>query len=268
MDRLLMLRLQASGCAAEVELNGMPVAAVGATGGQACVPVHEYTLTGSNRLTLVIEPTPWTQPPGQPPMPRIASGPIEVSAELVLLRQGHAAADAGSRPLASVEWQAGEGTSFEAPTRVSRQVELPINFPRWRWLDAPPVQLTPALRRQLLEFVQGLSAALGRGDPEPLVDAARLRFDELGLAYQRTPAAEVQRFRDRLQALYVAKALAMSAPTAETLVLRPIDKGQIVECLTPLGGPALRTANPPTCAFQPAWPLRVAVVDARVYVLR
>jgi hypothetical protein len=268
MDRLLMLRLAATGCAAEVELNGMPVAAVGPAGGQACVPVHEYTLTGLNRLALVVEPPPWTQPPGQPPMPRIAASPISVTAELVLLRQGYAVADAGSRPLASVEWALDAGHGFEAPTRVTKEVELPIRFARWRWLDAPPIALSPALRRQLLEFVQGLSASLGRGDPEPLLDAARLRFDEVSQAYQRTPAAEVQRFRDRLQALYVANALTMAAPTAETLVLRPVDKGQIVECLTPLGGPALRTANPPTCAFQPAWPLRVAVVEGRVYVLR
>ncbi|MDB5999815.1 MAG: hypothetical protein JWP52_1514 [Rhizobacter sp.] len=268
MERLLMLRLQATGCAAEVLLNGMPVATLGAAGGLACMAVHEYTLTGVNRLELVVGPPPATQPPGSPPMPRIAKGPIEISAQLVLLRHGYAATDAGSRPLASVEWKAAEGDSYEAPTVVAKDVELPVKFQRWRWLDAPPVVLTPAVRRQLLEFVQGMAASLGRGDPEPLIDAARLRFEELALAYQRTPGAEVQRFRDRLQKLYLAKALTMDAPTAETLVLRPLLKGQLIECLTPLGTPALRTGNMPPAAMQPSWPLRLAVVEQRVYVLR
>ena len=45
MDRILMLQLESVGCAAEVFLNGMPVAALGLTGGRVSLAVHEYTLT-------------------------------------------------------------------------------------------------------------------------------------------------------------------------------------------------------------------------------
>ena len=41
----------------------------------------------------------------------------------------------------------------------------------------------------ILEFLQQLAVELGRGNPEPLIAAAKLRFDELALAYQSDAGA-------------------------------------------------------------------------------
>ncbi|HMC14389.1 MAG TPA: hypothetical protein VKI18_02070 [Albitalea sp.] len=265
MERLLMLHLQAGACSAEVLLNGMPVAHVGADGGHACLPVHEYTLTGKNRLELIVGGAAPGQP--SPSQPRVAMVPTWARARLVLARQGRSAADPDVRVLVSVEWLAPEGKSYDAPATQAKEVDLPVNFPRWRWLDAPQIDISAPVRRQVIEFLQQLALDLGRGEPDSLLTAAKLRFDELALAYQRTTSEGMQRFRDHLQQLYAAKALKLIPPNADEVVLRPVLDGRLIDCLTSSGGPALRTQNEPAQGNH-AWPLRVAMVEGKIYVLR
>jgi hypothetical protein len=266
MDRLMVLCLESGGCPVEVALNGMPVAALGAQGGRISMPVHEYTLAGRNQLALTICPP----PPGRPaaPQPRVAIGATWVRARLLLLRQGQSVGDAAVRVLGSAEWAAEEGKSYEAPGTHAVDVELPVAFPRWRWLDAPAIALNPASQRQILEFLQQLAVELSRGNPEPLLVAAKLRFDELALAYQHSAAEGMQRFRDHLQALFEAKALKIVPPLAESLVLRPVAGARLIECLDPLGAPVLRTQNDDASVGNQSWPIRLAMVEGKIYVLR
>lgn len=266
MDRLMVLCLEAAGCPVEVQLNGLPVASLGPKGGRASLAVHEYVLAGRNQITLSI----WPAPPNVAlqPAPRVAIGPTWARARLLLLRQGQGVGDPNARVLASAEWAAEEGKSYEAPGQHTTEVELPVAFPRWRWLDAPPIAVNPAVQRQILEFVQLQAIELMHGNPEAMLGVAKLRFDELALAYQETAAQVTQRFRDHLQSLYEAKALKIVPPAAEQLVLRPIVGGRLIECVSPLGGPVLRTQNDDPALPEHAWPVRLAMVEAKIYVLR
>jgi len=266
MDRLMILQLEAGGCSAEVQLNGMPIAWLGAAGGRICVPVHEYALAGRNQITLVAcGPIPGMAAASQP---RVASVPTWARATLVLARQGQSPSDANVRQLVSVEWAAVEGRGFDAPATETREVDLPIGFPRWRWLDAPLLTIGPAVARSIVEFLQELAVELSRGNPDPLLVAAKLRFDELALAYQMAPADAVQRFRDQVQRLYADKSLKVAPPLMADVVLRPIVGGRLIECLTPLGGPVLRTQNEDAKLGNQAWPIRLAMVEGKIYVLR
>jgi hypothetical protein len=266
LERLLMLELAAGGCAVEAQLNGMPVATLGPAGGSSSLAVHEYTLAGRNQLSMLIAPA----PPGTsvPSQPRVAIGPTWARARLVLVRNGQSPADPAARVLGVVEWATAEGKAYDAPSVQSRDVELPVNFPRWRWLDAPPLAISPPVQRTVLEFLQNIAVELGRGNPDPLVAASKLRFDELALAYQTDANAGMQRFRDHLQRLYAAKALKVQPPISADLVLRPLVDGRLIECLAPSGGPALRTQNEAPELGDHAWPIRVAMVEGRIYVLR
>lgn len=266
MDRLLMLELAGHGCAVEALLNGMPLAALGPGGGSVSLAVHEYTLAGRNQLSLSIAPA--AAGTSAPSQPRIAVGATWARARLVLVRQGQSPGDPGARELGVAEWATPEGKAYDAPSTHSRDVDLPVNFPRWRWLDAPPIGLNASVQRTVLEFLQNLAVELGRGNPDPLVAASKLRFDELALAYQGDANAGMQRFRDHLQRLYAAKALKIAPPIAAELVLRPLVDGRLLECLSPAGGPALRTLNEPPELGDHAWPVRVAMVEGRIYVLR
>jgi hypothetical protein len=266
MERLLMLDFAAGGCAVEAQLNGMPLASLGPGGGSTSLAVHEYTLAGRNQLSLVVAPAPAGVTAAS--QPRVAIGATWARARLVLVRHGESPTDPSARELGVVEWATAEGKAYDAPSTHSREVNLPVNFPRWRWLDAPPFGLNASVQRSVLEFLQNLAVELGRGNPDPLVSASKLRFDELALAYQTDANAGMQRFRDHLQRLYAAKALKVLPPVAAELVLRPLVDGRLLDCLASTGGPALRTQNETPELGDHAWPIRLAMVEGKIYVLR
>ena len=76
----------------------------------------------------------------------MAIGPTWARARLVLVRQGQSPADPGARVLGVAEWATAEGRSYDAPSAHKREVDLPVSFPRWRWLDAPPIELSAAVQ--------------------------------------------------------------------------------------------------------------------------
>ena len=183
MDRLLMLELAAGGCAVEAQLNGMPVAALGAAGGSASLAVHEYTLAGRNQLTLVIAPPPpgatRAEPAARRDRPDLGAGAAGAR------RPGPVAGRSrGTRARRRrVGGRRGQAVrrAIDASARGRSAGQLPALALARRAADRAS---TPAVQRQVLEFLQQLGVELGRGNPEPLIAAAKLRFDELALAYQ------------------------------------------------------------------------------------
>jgi len=55
-------------------------------------------------------------------------------------------------------------------------------------------------------------------------------------------------------------------PKADTLLLRPVAGGRLLECLTPDGQPALH--SPLAGGGRLVWPMRLAAIDGRFYVIR
>lgn len=264
MERLLVLRLESIGIAAEASLNGVPLARTGDAQRAVTVPIHEYTLAGSNELELTLAPP----PPGQSgaPQPLLSDGQRGASLRLLLPRIGQLAHPENARTLAQIDWAPLAGEVTEMPHQLRQTVELPIAFPRWRWFDAPAVAEPRELLAQAAVFLQGLALGLARGDPEPLVQAARLRFEELAQAYQRNLADDVGRFRAHLQQLHAQAALKPTMPKADALLLRPLAGGRLLECLAPDGQPVLQ--SPLAGGGRIVWPLRLAAIEGRFYVLR
>ncbi len=264
MERLLVLRLQSAGVAAEAWLNGVPLARTLADAPALTVPIHEYTLAGINELALVIAPP----PPGQvgAPQPLLSDGRRGASLRLLLPRIGQAAHPENARTLAQIDWAPVAGDVTEVPATFRQTADLKIAFPRWRWFDAPAVTAPGELLAPATAFVQGLALGLARGDPEPLVQAARLRFEELAQAYQRSIADDVGRFRLQVQQWHAKAPLAPVMPTADTLKLRSLGEGRLLECLNPVGEPVLQ--SPLAGGGRALWPLRLAVIEGRFYVVR
>ena len=135
MERLLVLRLEANGCVVEAVINGVPVARVGGKQGLLTLAIHEYIVQGSNEIEMIVNPA----APGLAPASELrhCEEPASASLKLLLPRVGRPAEPATARMLAQLDWAAAAGDLHEAPLSVRQAVELPIAFPRWRWLDAP-----------------------------------------------------------------------------------------------------------------------------------
>ena len=263
MERLLVLRLEARGCEAEASLNGVPLARAGVARPAVTLPVHEFALGGDNELTLVVHPP----PPGAAatPEPRLSDGQAWAGLRLLLPRIGQLAHPSNARTLAQIDWALPEGELYEAPAQMQRTVALPITFPRWRWLDAPALDDPAPLLGDAAALLQRLALDLARGQPDPFVSAARLRFEELALAYQRNLPDEVGRWREHVRTLVAGGPFKPVLVSATTLHLRPVAGRRLLECLTADGLPALRGS---AGGRQWQWPLRVAAIDGRLHVLR
>ena len=264
MDRLLVLRLETLGCRAEAWLNGVPL--LGATGPQASVslPVHEFTQVGANALELVIQPSP-SGPPA-PREPLLSNGQIGASLRLLLPRTGSVAHPASARTLAQIEWAPAADVLVEVPLTLRDKVELNIAFPRWRWLDAPVIADSPNLAKDIAAYLLDIAVGLTQGNPEPLIQASRLRLEELALAYQTSLADDVARLRAHILQLHAAQPLKPALPSAQTLLLRRVAEGRLIDCLALDGSPFLQSAV--VGGGRAAWPLRLAAVDGRFYALR
>ena len=268
MERLLVLRLESIGVTADAVLNGVPLARSGPAAGAVTVPIHEYTLAGGNELQLVIQPPPQGLLPGLVPVPQplLSDGKRGASLRLLLPRVGQLAHPENARTLAQLDWAPPSGDVTEVPFTLRQAVDLPIAFPRWRWFDAPVVAEPRELLGAVATYLQGLALGLARGDPEPLVLAARLRFEELAQAYQRNLADDVGRLRLQIQQWHAQEPLQPTMPKADALLLRPLAGGRLLECLTPDGQPALQ--SPLAGGGRIAWPVRLAAIEGRFYVIR
>lgn len=271
MDRLMCLHVQTSGEPVEVYVNGVPVLRLPAGAASQSLTVHEYLQNGSNRLTMVVGPLPAAQllaAGSAAAQPRMAARAAEARARLVLLRQGKSLADEAVRVLAEVAWAVDEGTAFDAPTAVHQDLELPLGFARWRWLDAPVLSPGPQDRITVLAALQRIAFDLSRGNPDSLLAACRLKLEEVDQAYLRPAGHAATALRQQVQQLWQAGLLAtLQPPTAETLLLHPLAGGRLLDCLDPLGAPLLRSHND-NAMGNVAWPLRLTLIDGKVYVLR
>jgi hypothetical protein len=267
MERLLTLRLQARGWHAEAWLNDVPVARVTPASPLACVPVHEYTLSGANRWRLVIAPPAAGAPGAAPAMLVLADGQQAARLDLLLPRIGQPVSEHSARSLATLDFAPPAGERVSTPKVIDAELDLPVRFPRWRFIDAPVVEVDAALKTRALAFVQELALALAAGNAAPLIEAARLRFEEIAAAYQRPVADDVTRFRSAIERLYAAKALAIAPPQADAFVLRRCAFGRLLECLD-AKGQAVLASNAASDGMARRWPLRLAVVEGRFHVLR
>jgi hypothetical protein len=263
MERLLLLRLRSVGCAAEAWLNGVPVLRTPAGGGAVSLPVHEYLLEGDNEVQLVVEPV----VPGGRRVPRLTDAPMLASLRLLLPRRGQPGSEMSARSLCEIDWAAAAGDLVLPPVTERRLVALPVKLPRWRWLDALPIDDLSAAQPLVAEFVQNIAVSLARGDPEPFLGAARVRFEDLAVAYQQTLAELATRWRSRIEMLHATKALRPVLPALTDVVLRPCAGGRLLECLAPDGQPVLRTEAAADGSSH-AWPIRVAVVEGRTHIVR
>ena len=266
MDRVLMLRLQSHNCAAEVQINGIAVGRVGSVGGSLCLPVHEYLLAGDNFFQMVIDP-PLAGTDKVGAVSRLAEGFVSAAMRLLLPRLGQLGSELHARTLASMDWSAAEGDVYVTSHTERCNASLPIKFPRWRWLDLPEIKDPESLKPLVTMYLQGIAIALARGEVDVFLAASRLRLEDMAVAYQQSLADVSGRLRARLQLLHATKAMKMVIPNLDELTLKLCAHGRLLECLGPLGEPALRTTTAPD-GTRTSWPVRVAVVNGTCHILR
>lgn len=264
--RLLVLKLDVEACEVEASLNGLPVLRAGPDDPHALLAVNEYALAGPNQLGLCIWP-PSLDPASKPVPPFATNGQAWARLRLLLPRVGHAAHEATARTLAELTWAPEAGTLLQPPLQLNETVDLPLGFPRWRWLDAPPIDPAQASPEAVGAHLTRLSEALAAGDPEPWMAATRWRLEELAVAYQWDARELLSAQRQHWQQAHAAGRLHWLPAQPADLLLRPVAGGRLIDCVDPSGQPYLRT-QPDADGLSLSLPLRLACVDGKFYGLR
>lgn len=263
MKRHLTLRLRTSGCAAEASLNGMSLARMSTPGGSTTLPVHEYLLRGVNRLALRVDPGSVAQAEASTPIDAVLELRLASIGDTAAAPSGDTSGGVGDRVLARADW------TRQATFDIDVDVTLPIAFPRWRWLDVPPLPPTSlvAARARALHCVQQRVLEFRGGGADGWFALTRLAFEERGLAYGGDVRAAQAAFLNTLRAAPDGRPWLWAWPTDEDLVLRPEAEGRLLSCLRRAGGPALQARSRDG---RHAWtlPLRLAWIDERLHGLR
>jgi hypothetical protein len=259
MKRLLTLHLRTRGCAAEAALNGVALARVNASGATA-LPVHEFLLRGANRLALRVDPASLDHLDEAEP----ANAAVELR-----LAGTDTSSDTGtdSRVLARANWTM--QTPVGAHAGIGVDIDLPIDFPRWRWLDAPPLLagLQDALRARALQCVRERVLELRRGAADGWFALTRLAIEERALAYGGDARTARAAFLDHLRAAPDGHPWSWAWIADDDFVLRSDADGRLLSCLRRAGGPALQACSRDG---RHAWslPLRLTWIDERLHGLR
>ncbi|MEY4413498.1 MAG: hypothetical protein RIQ53_791 [Pseudomonadota bacterium] len=275
MERLVMLRLQADGCRAEVWLNDIPVASSVTQTGALMVPVHEYLLPGDNRLQLVVSPAEHRLPgpagtsggPGGPGGPRLLGQPARARVRLMLPRLGQPGHEAHARTLTEIQLELDPEADTGESRVEERVVPVPAHWPRWRWQELPPIRSVEDVRPLITRFVRLVGTALAQGDVDGLLQASQLRLEDVAQAYGQSTADLAQRWRQRLVQLQQQGALRLALPQGRDIVLRPCGGGRLVQCDGDDGLPVLRS-QPDAEGHRVYWPLRIAVLRGHCHVMR
>ncbi|MCR2747159.1 hypothetical protein [Limnobacter parvus] len=153
MDKTLLLRAIALGQDALLALNGMILGKLNA-GQEVRMPVHEFIQAGENRLQVFsLEEL----PDGEGSV--LAKSDCSVQVWVELQKDRGSATQVEPHILFALEESFNRGQRIHKARMLDVQLDLPVSFPRWRYLDVLQSTPTESDRIKIQDFVlnmQGL----------------------------------------------------------------------------------------------------------------
>jgi hypothetical protein len=278
------LNVTIRGYDAEVFLNGAPIlSAVRAYSCIALPPVSEWVVEGENVLSVVVEGGDHIDPPPEdgsedgeqttaPPPPRPGEEPL-LRVALCRGELGEIVEPGQENELVALEWVPPPRGADEPPLELPHEEHVTIDLSHpwgtWAWESAPAFdfETDPTAVLDIIRFLADLHAALAAGRLDPLLDASRVKFDEVAPCYDMDPGQA----RARLGAAWpeITKPAGWQlAPFDESdLDLRLCCGGRVIEPRTLFGEPVLRQAEE---LDEQRWtmPLFVAHVGGQLAIVR
>ncbi|WP_437661601.1 hypothetical protein [Sorangium sp. So ce1182] len=266
-DSVIYAELERRGCAAELRVNGLPVAylarAAGVFGTRAA---HEYLVPGKNRIALSIEPGPKPSLADAQHRESMPAGAV-ATGRLVLYPAGVFIEPENGEVLAQLEWQSG-GEEETFPRVLEAEVDLGAFLGGWSWQDAPELALDDALVAEARAVLARVAAAIRAGDLGAFWAATEVRIREAIRAY---PALDEEAARAELGdflALYRQNAADPVFPLREERHdFRLLAGGRVLQCVDDDFQPSLRLRDPEDGSPVPYAILR-ARINGRIEVVR
>jgi hypothetical protein len=240
-----VIEAEVKGCEAEFYLNDIAVAMNRPEAGHYhAQPVNHLVIDGENELSFIVKPGPYpsmalTGPPqGKSEEEHEPGGGQSVTVHLSRYPFGAVVGGPDREVLQSLAWPLEiHEEPHEYPLRMATTFTRATGTGPWVWQSSDEITLDEATRNEINAFLNGLWASLEAKDPEPFLDAAAPRFDELATAFEDPPYKKRNAFRK-----LAAEITTMQPLEPDSFDLRLAARGRLVECLQKDWGPILRGA--------------------------
>lgn len=261
MDKTLLLRASVKGQDALLSLNGMVLARLH-DGRELLLPIHEYVQSGENRIQVTVLP-------GVSKNPDHALITQDCSATVWVELQKDRGPDVLVQPHVLFELN----VSFQRGQRLRKNrlldstVDLPVSFPRWRYLDVLPSTHSANDVVLIEDFLLNLLAQIKAGKTTALLPFFTIRNRELAAAYGLDPQHVHGDFAAHLNHLCVHAELLESTLDPQCWQVQCVRQSPVHALLGKNLEPLLQWK----CSLSGAslqLPMHVAVLGGEVFVLR
>ena len=175
-DTMIHLQLHARECVAEVVLNSIPLKRMDSKQQKFFTTVaHSFLIQGRNKLELVVFPGPSPTRARQGAQPRQTAG-ASARARLVRFNVGDFADDESGETLLETKWIGGQPAELY-PAVIEAAGEVESDFGDWSWQNSDFLAL-PRDGRPATEIIRVVHKAFREGQPQPILDLARVFLEE------------------------------------------------------------------------------------------
>lgn len=260
MDKTLFMSVGVQGMDCWIRINRLTLCLV-KSGCDLRLPVHEFIQQGDNRIEV------W-------PAQSSASGlqlfktafSAHVQLELVKDRGPGQLVQAVPVSGFKVDIKPGELRSLCVPM-LDEQVDLPVQFPKWRFLDLQGEPNAQVDHARIVRFVHQLSGLFSTGQVDALLPWFSHRNRELMLAYNLDVQDAFEQFRNHLKWLCTECELVADALDPDLWQVKCSPHAPIYSLFSTRGTSVLQFRHADSSRrFQ--LPLHVAVLNDDVFVVR
>lgn len=272
-NKVIYAELETRHCTAELFVNGVPLPPVRQKSGydKFSVTIQHWLVSGKNELTLVVD-IDGDEIPSLNALPRQkkAEKKAEATGRFVEYEEGVISAPENGRILGQVSYVGTDDETDQAPRVTSVSVDLPVQFGRWQWQDAPQLTLddpTIAEAKQVLASVQD---ALFGNSLDKMLALVKVRWEELDRAYPGRNDAN-----DR--AMLGGWLAELASDPKRRIPLQPsrhdfrlVAGGRVIECIDEDYMPSIRIAEEiePDRWMQVPYPVYLARIGNALTVVR
>lgn len=281
----ILTRLEVKGCRAELYLNDVPVMMLRPDSqGLQLIASEQLVVPGRNRIELLVEPGPTPQAARSgarnlerdqicPPVVTLAEpigppGP-RAAAKLVqgVIEDTPTIADPDVLIEARWEWPA-EVTQgvLTFPQSVIAEIELPGRG-RWRWQDAPQLELDDGLRAEALAFLDDFETAFRAGRLDVLWELSRQQTEDVQRCYSGLTEEFLKGDLARVVDFYRRSSVPVLPRDPERMDFRLAARGRLLHVVDKGWEPALKLKDPDD-GLEVGVPMFLARVEGALRIVR
>lgn len=235
----------------ELLLNGIPVRRLNSHEQNfASAPALTFLINGRNLLEMVIFPGP--TPTLARAAPTLRQVPATASAwgRVVRLQVGGLTGDEDASAQAELRYRPSDRPDELYPVILRTEFELQTGLEPWAWQRAEPINL-PRDRAAIVETIRIVHQAFTAGEPEPILQRARLYLQEEARAIPGTSVAEMTSGLRRDIARNAGRKDWVAPLAEEQFDFRLCAGDRLVECISKFWKPVIDTLPQPDGSIYP-----------------